>query len=194
MDFDFFTSDQLVEPRRGDLLISEPYLPDPNFDRTVVLICENDENGTIGFILNKKAQVGLTDVMDDLSGTQADLFVGGPVQQDTLHFIHRSDDLKDQANQVIEGLYWGGDYDQLASLINTHKLNNDDIRFFVGYSGWSAGQLLNELQEKSWIVFQNPSPELIFDTDAEDLWQAVLRKMGGKFKLISNYPTDPRLN
>jgi len=194
MDFDFFTSDQLVEPSRGDLLISEPYLPDPNFDRTVVLICENDENGTIGFVLNKKAHVSLTDVMDDLSGTQADLFVGGPVQQDTLHFIHRSDELKDQANQVIEGLYWGGDYDKLASLINTHKLNNDDIRFFVGYSGWSEGQLLSELQEKSWIVFQNPSPELIFDTDAEGLWQAVLKKMGGKFKLISNYPTDPRLN
>jgi putative transcriptional regulator len=194
MEFDYFTSDQWIEPKKGDLLISEPYLPDPNFERTVILICEHDENGTIGFVLNKQAQVGLSDVMDELSGAESSLYVGGPVQQDTLHFIHRCDQLKDRANEVQDGIFWGGNYDKLTSLINTRALAEEDIRFFVGYSGWSAGQLLDELKEKSWIVFQNTTPELIFETPPPHLWQEVLRLMGGKFKLISNYPTDPRLN
>jgi len=191
---DFFSSDEIVTPERGDLLISEPYLPDPNFERTVVLICEHDENGTIGFILNKPAIVDLAHVMDDLSNAQAPLYVGGPVQQDTLHFIHRTEKLKQNANLIGEGIYWGGNYDRLATMINTHEIGEYDIRFFVGYSGWSEGQLLDELKEKSWIVYKKPSTRLIFEVPAAELWKRVLQEMGGKFKLISNYPVDPRLN
>jgi putative transcriptional regulator len=191
---DFFSSDQIIEPERGDLIISEPYLPDPNFERTVVLICEHDENGTIGFVLNKPAIVDVCQVMEELSNSDATLYVGGPVQQDTLHFIHRNEHLKDNANQISENIYWGGNYDKLAELINTHQLDNKDIRFFLGYSGWSEGQLLDELKEKSWIVFKKPSSNLLFDNPATTLWKRVLQEMGGKFKLISNYPVDPRLN
>jgi putative transcriptional regulator len=191
---DFFSSDEIVIPERGDLLISEPYLPDPNFERTVVLICEHDENGTIGFVLNKPAIVDLAHVMDDLSNAKAPLYVGGPVQQDTLHFLHRSNKLKENANLIVDGIYWGGNYDRLATMINTHELTDADIRFFVGYSGWSEGQLLDELKEKSWIVCKKPSAQLLFDVPAAELWKRVLQHMGGKFKLISNYPVDPRLN
>lgn len=191
---DFFTSDEWVEPEKGDLLISEPFLPDPNFERTVILICEHDENGTVGFVLNKPALVGLEEVMNDMSGVHADLFVGGPVQQDTLHFLHKCDELKENANHVIDDIFWGGDFERLTTMINTQQLDSSEFRFFVGYSGWSEGQLLNELKEKSWIVFKNASSQLIFDSDAKDLWKVVLEQMGGKFKLISKYPTDPRLN
>jgi putative transcriptional regulator len=191
---DFFSSDEIIEPERGDLIISEPYLPDPNFERTVVLICEHDENGTIGFILNKPAIVDVAQVMEELSNSDASLYVGGPVQQDTLHFIHRSDLLKDKANHIADHIYWGGNYERLAELINTHQLKNKDIRFFLGYSGWSQGQLLEELKEKSWIVYKKPTADLLFDNPAPTLWKRVLQEMGGKFKLISNYPVDPRLN
>lgn len=191
---DYFSADEFIEPERGDLLISEPYLPDPNFERTVVLLCEHDENGTIGFVLNKPAIVGLSEVMDDLSSAESTLYVGGPVQQDTLHFVHRSDELRADANVVAEDIYWGGDFDKVASMANTHQLEDHEIRFFIGYSGWSEGQLHDELKQKSWIVFKQPSADLIFNTPASDLWKGVLKEMGGKFKLISNYPTDPRLN
>lgn len=191
---DFFSSDEFIEPKRGDLLISEPYLPDPNFERTVVLICEHDENGTVGFVLNKPATIGLGEAVEDLSHVDADLFVGGPVQQDTLHFLHRSEFLKNKANLVSDQIYWGGDFEKLSSLSNTGQIDSKDIRFFIGYSGWSEGQLNSELKEKSWIVFQNASSPLIFDTPSENLWKHVLQQMGGKFKLISNYPADPRLN
>lgn len=191
---DFFSSDQIINPERGDLIISEPYLPDPNFERTVILICEHDENGTIGFILNKTSDVDLPEVMPELASASAPLFVGGPVQQDTLHFIHRSELLKDRANSIAEGMYWGGDYEKLTQLIDTFQLEAKDIRFFLGYSGWSQGQLMDELKEKSWIVYKKPTIELLFDTPPETLWKRVLQEMGGKFKLISNYPVDPRLN
>lgn len=191
---DFFSSDELIEPQRGDLLISEPYLPDPNFERTVILICEHDENGTIGFVLNKTATVGLADVMEDLSESDSKLYVGGPVQQDTLHFIHRSDQLIEKSQEIIQDIHWGGDYDKLASLANTRQLQEDQIKFFIGYSGWSEGQLLGELKEKSWIVFKDVNSDLIFKTPPQNLWKHVLNQMGGKFKLISNYPIDPRLN
>lgn len=191
---DFFSSDEFIEPERGDLLISEPYLPDPNFERTVVVICEHDKNGTVGFVLNKAATVQLGDVIDELRNANADLYVGGPVQQDTLHFLHRNQDLQDRANLISENIYWGGDFEKLSTLADTGQLTKKDLRFFIGYSGWSEGQLLDELKEKSWIVYKNPSSSLIFDTPASDLWKHVLSEMGGKFKLISNYPVDPRLN
>lgn len=191
---DYFSTDKIIEPTKGDLLISEPYLPDPNFERTVILICEHDENGSIGFVLNRAANVKLGDVMEDVGDFDADLLIGGPVQQDTLHFIHRSDDLIDKSNELVNSVYWGGNYDEVLSLINTKSLSAGDIRFFMGYSGWSPGQLMDEMKVKSWIVFKNVTSEMIFDWDNQDLWKACLKSMGGKYKLISNYPKDPRLN
>ncbi|MEQ9405028.1 MAG: YqgE/AlgH family protein [Cyclobacteriaceae bacterium] len=191
---DYFSSDKLIEPAKGDLLISEPYLPDPNFDRTVILICEHDENGTIGFVLNRGANIKLPDVLEESGSFDPDLFVGGPVEQDTLHFIHRSDHMKESSNVVAEGVRWGHDFDELLSLVNTGLITKSDIRLFLGYSGWSPGQLLDEMKAKSWIVFKNASAELIFDRDNHELWKECLKSMGGKFRLISNYPKDPRLN
>jgi putative transcriptional regulator len=191
---DFFSTNKLIEPSRGDLLISEPYLPDPNFERTVIFLCEHDENGTFGFVLNKKAQVRLNDIVDEVSDFNAEIFIGGPVQKDTLHFIHRSNELSHNANEVLSKTYWGGDYEKLLQMINTKSIDEKDIRFFVGYSGWAQDQLMDELKAKSWIVMKNPSQEMIFDWDNQDLWKECLKNMGGKFELMSNYPKDPRLN
>ncbi|MEM7298422.1 MAG: YqgE/AlgH family protein [Bacteroidota bacterium] len=191
---DYFSTDQIIEPERGDLLISEPYLPDPNFTRTVVYLCEHDENGTFGLVLNNKANVGLGEVLDEVEDYKADLFVGGPVQQDTLHYIHRSGELADSARLIKNDVFWGGEYDKLLQLLNTKSIDQQDIRFFVGYSGWAPDQLMDELKEKSWIVLKGASAEMIFDWDNHDLWKECLKTMGGKFRLMSNYPKDPRMN
>lgn len=191
---DFFSTDHIIEPERGDLLISEPYLPDPNFTRTVVYLCEHDENGTFGLVLNNKANVGVAEVVDEVGSYQADLYVGGPVQQDTLHYIHRSTELADSARMVKNEIYWGGEYEKLLALMNTKSLDPQDIRFFIGYSGWAPDQLMDELKEKSWIVLKGASAEMIFDWDNHDLWKECLKTMGGKFRLMSNYPKDPRMN
>jgi len=191
---DYFTSDRFELPNKGDLLISEPYLPDPNFERTVVYLCEHDENGTFGFVLNRKSNIFLDDIMDEVSGFKSDVYVGGPVQKDTLHFIHREPRLAEKSQLINDEIRWGGDFDQMLTLINTKTLDQGNIKFFVGYSGWAPKQLEAELKEKSWIIFRGATHEMVFDWDNQDLWKACLSAKGGKYKLISNYPKDPRMN
>lgn len=191
---DYFSSDKIVTPAKGDLLISEPYLPDPNFERTVILLCEHSDEGTFGFVLNKKANVHLKDVVENTEKVDTELFMGGPVQQDTLHFIHRSKVLAPSSNRIVEKAYWGHDFDELIDALGMGLVAIGDVQFFLGYSGWSPGQLMDEMKTKSWIVFKNTTEEMIFDWDNQDLWEACLKSMGGKYRLISKYPKDPRMN
>ncbi|MEM6522671.1 MAG: YqgE/AlgH family protein [Bacteroidota bacterium] len=190
---DFFKFKNNIRPERGSLLISEPFLPDPNFERTVILLCEHNDDGSFGFVLNKLSSVTLKDLIEGVNSTKASVFIGGPVQQDTLHFIHRSSDLEG-GTEIVKGLYWGGDFEQLMSIIDTGKINESDFKFFVGYSGWSAGQLEEELAANSWIVTNPASPQLMFDEPEDKLWKIVLKRLGGRFDVYSNYPIDPRLN
>lgn len=182
------------QPAKGDLLISEPFLPDPNFERSVILLCEHNEEGSLGFVLNKPTEHQLKDVLEESSSADLPLYQGGPVQLNTLHFIHRTPNLISEGNPVRDDIIWGGDFEQLLSLINTHQFNPNDIRFFVGYSGWAPGQLEEEMKEDSWFVYQQTSAHDVFDASATDLWRKVLKNMGGKYRMFSNYPTDPRLN
>lgn len=191
MDFFKFKNDQ--KPQNGSLLISEPFLPDPNFERTVVLICEHSEEGTFGFVLNKKSEVKVGDLIEDAPDFDAEVYVGGPVQHDTLHFIHRNGELEG-AIEILKDVYWGGNFEQVLSLINTQQIHLPDYRFFVGYSGWSAGQLEEELEANSWIVVPQGTSEVIFDDNDQELWKTVLQNLGGRYNVFSNYPTDPRLN
>ncbi|MBC6425452.1 MAG: YqgE/AlgH family protein [Ekhidna sp.] len=191
---DFFVSKQVEKPERGDLLISEPYLPDPNFERTVIYLCKHDENDTFGLVLNKKTNVKLGDIVDEVADYPAELFVGGPVQQNTMHFIHRNIKLAESARLVQNEIYWGGDYDLLTQMLNARSIFNGDIRFFIGYSGWVKGQLMDEVKKNSWIILKRATQEVIFEWDNQELWRACLKTMGGKYRLMSNYPKDPRMN
>ena len=179
---------------KGDLLVSEPFLDDANFERSVILMCEHNEEGSLGFVLNKPSLLTLEDVLEEASGFEQLLYTGGPVQQNTLHFVHRLPQLADGSNDLGENLFWGGDFEQLLSMINTRQLEAEDIRFFIGYSGWSPGQLGSELDSDAWIVYKQTSGNQVFDVPPERLWQEVLRTMGGKYRMFSNYPVDPRLN
>ena len=188
-----YSSDK-IEPKKGDLLISEPFLSDPNFSRTVILLCEHNEEGSFGFVINKQATVKLNELISEAGDREDKIFIGGPVQQNTLQFIHRSDGLIEGSIKVQEGIYWGGDFQQMLAMIDGDLIKEEDIKFFVGYSGWGAGQLKGELELNSWIISRNVKIEQIFNTDVESLWKEVLNTMGGKFKIVANFPVDPRLN
>lgn len=192
-DLEYFKYRNKVPPGKGKLLVSEPYLPDPNFERTIILLCEHNDEGSFGFVMNKPSLAKLADVMQDLAQIDAPVFIGGPVQQDTLHYIHRIPQLEDSV-KVKEGIFWGGNFDQLVSLIETKQVAANDIKFFLGYSGWSVGQIDEELKVDSWIVSDKVNEELLFDIKSESMWQYALKSMGGRFSVYSNYPTDPRLN
>ncbi len=182
-----------VPVTKGSLLIAEPFLGDPNFERSVVLMCEHNERGSFGLVWNQATQLHLDDVLNDDIYPDVPLYVGGPVEQNTLHFIHRRADLLPTSRQLTDGLHWGGDFAEVKRLLNVGTLPPGDIRFFVGYSGWGEGQLDGELKRDSWIV-TSTSANFLFDTAPDQFWRAVLRGMGGQYRVLSHYPTDPRLN
>lgn len=190
---DFFDYSNKLKPEAGRLLISEPYLSDPNFERTIILLCEHNEEGSVGFVLNKPSLSKLNELINDLSEVENVLCIGGPVQQDTLHFLHQCGDIEG-AIEVGDNIYWGGEFEQLIGKIETQQIESSEIKFFIGYSGWSPGQLEEEIKLNSWIVSNLVSSELIFETPVEEMWRLTLRKMGGRFSMYSNYPVDPSMN
>jgi putative transcriptional regulator len=184
----------------GTLLLARPFLGDPNFERTVVLVCRHDEeDGTFGLVLNRLTDLVLADVLDEYPGPNVRLGLGGPVQHNTLHYIHRIADLPEAIqlgapeNPSDAPVFWGGDFETLLDWLLDGRIEPDDVRFFVGYSGWSSGQLDAEMANDSWAVRRNGA-EKVFTFDPEELWRGVLLEMGGKYRVLANYPIDPSLN
>src|SRR5882757_9272848 len=190
---EFFNYKNKVAPGKGRILVSEPYLPDPNFERTIILLCEHNEDGSFGFVLNKMSEADVHEILNEIKNYDGKVYIGGPVQQDTLHFIHRHPEL-DDAVEIAEGIFWGGNFEKLVLLLQTRQIGPEDVKFFIGYSGWSEGQLDEEMEADSWIVSDKVTEELIFETNPKIMWQKVLKNMGGRFSVYSNHPADPRLN
>jgi len=190
---EFFNYKTKLLPKKGRILVSEPHLPDPNFERSIVLICEHNEEGSVGFILNKPSNSVVSELLEGINSFDLPVFIGGPVEQDTLHFIHRYESLEG-ATEIGDGIYWGGDFERLLFLLESKQLLPEDIKLFLGYSGWAAGQLDEELAIDSWIISDRVDDELLFETDSSKMWRKALQLMGGRFSVYSNYPIDPRLN
>lgn len=186
-------ADTELTPRPGILLIAPPVLEDPNFRRTVVLLCEHGEEGSFGLILNRPLDLQLSDVMEEIVVYDDTINLGGPVHRNTLHFLHRYDEALPDAITLPNGVQWGGDFDTLRALMESGDIDSDDLRFFVGYAGWSPGQLEDEIEAGGWILAES-SKEAVFADEPSKLWRAVLRKMGGQYAVLANFPDDPRLN
>ena len=183
----------MISPAKGILLIANPFLKDPNFSRTVIFICENVMEGTFGFVLNKQFSKNLKELLPDMDMPDFPVYQGGPVQPDSLHFIHQYPDLIGGGEEVFDGVYWGGNFESLQIHLKNNSISPDKIRFFIGYSGWSEGQLNSELQEQSWLTVK-ATRELIFDTKPEDIWKNSLKHLGGNYEMMINFPIDPQLN
>ena len=183
----------MIEPGAGILLISDPFLKDPNFMRTVVFLCEHQEQGSFGFVLNRKYENTLDELIPELEGHQLPLFYGGPVQMDTIHFLHQYPDEIPGGQEVMKGIFWGGDFEKVVEMIKNEELDEKKIRFYIGYSGWSDGQLTNELIEKSWLTVE-ATRQLIFHIDHTEIWKAALKQLGGDYEMMINFPIDPQLN
>jgi putative transcriptional regulator len=183
----------MINPAPGILLIADPFLKDPNFMRTVVFLCEHEERGSFGFVLNKEYDQTLDELLNDLDGHPIPVYYGGPVQMDTVHFLHQYPDLIPGSHKVMEGIYWGGNFETLVALIKSKVVNLSKIKFFIGYSGWGDGQLTEELTIKSWVTSQ-ATKKLIFNTLPANVWKESLQHLGGEYEMMINYPIDPQLN
>jgi len=181
-----------LEPKAGRMLISEPFLHDPNFGRSVVFLCECGEDGTVGFILNRPTKYSLNDVLDNVNAPELKIYEGGPVNTDSLHLLHRMGD-ELGGKEVMQGIYLGGSYEKLKDIIIDHNYAPTHIRLFAGYAGWSPGQLENEIKQGAWLVAE-ALKELIFETEPEQIWAQAVRSLGDDFTFLSNMPTDPQLN
>lgn len=182
-----------TKPNKGKLLVAEPsILNDNEFNRSVILITEHDETGTVGFILNKPSKFFLKDLVPELDSNHT-VYIGGPVSEDNLYFVHRVPDLIPNSVEIENGIFWGGDFEAVQNLLNNDVISKNDIRFFLGYSGWSENQLIDEMKQTSWFVKENVY-ENIFTIHPNSFWKEVLLKCGGEYQIWANAPSDPRLN
>ena len=179
-------------PVPGDVLVAQPPMADPNFRRTVILLCEHTTEGSFGLVLNRPTGLALSQAADEALPFDADLWTGGPVQPDTLHYLHPYGNLEGTL-PVLDDVFWGGDFEAFRTAVEAGWLDPLRARFFVGYSGWGAGQLDAEVDESDWIVVSG-SAELVFADGDDALWRGVLRQLGGEYALLSTFPDDPRLN
>lgn len=177
----------------GTILIADPFLKDPNFLRTVILLCEHKNEGSFGFVLNRKLNYVISDFMNDLEGCDFPVFYGGPVQQNTIHFLHACPGLISGGEKITDEIYWGGEFEEVVSLLQEQKLSTTDLRLFLGYSGWGEEQLENEMNEKTWLT-TFASKQLVFTKDIDLIWKNALKQLGGKFEQLIHYPIDPQLN
>jgi len=181
-------------PKMGNVLISDPFLDEDYFRRSVILLCEHNEEGTFGFVLNNYLDVDLHEVDEDFPDIQARISVGGPVDTQNLFFIHSFGDKIESSVKINDELSFGGDYEQILALLKQTPSNKKKIRFFLGYSGWAKDQLKEELKENSWIVANNILSKEILDTSNEHFWNYCLEKQGERFKTISKFPINPNDN
>lgn len=177
----------------GKVLLAEPFMAEPYFKRSVILVTEHNDEGSFGLIINKPIKMTFNQALPDAPKFKATLSLGGPVSKETLHFLHRLGDKIPGSKTIAKGLYWGGDFDQVMGMMMDKTLDSKDIRMFVGYAGWSAGQLDNELKMNSWII-EKANATMVFRKDPDELWGHILYKMGDPYRKMVNFPEDPKLN
>lgn len=188
----------IINPAQGRILVSEPFLKDFYFKRSIVLLAEHNDDGTFGLVLNKPTDIKLSEIINDESFKIPEdfdntVYLGGPVKTDSLFFIHTRNDLITNCIKIIEGLFWGGDINLVNHLIETKALTKNDIRFYIGYSGWEPKQLDHELEEHSWVV-SNTSVDFILKNPPDMLWKKAVKLLGKEYSDWINYPIDPQLN
>lgn len=183
----------MIEPGPGILLIADPFLKDPNFLRTVVFLCDHKEEGSFGFVLNRQYENKLGELIPELEGNLLPVYYGGPVQMDTIHFLHQYPEEIPGGQEIVKGIYWGGDFEAAVNMIRNEEMDPNKIRFYIGYSGWGEGQLDSEMKEKTWLTVK-ATRKLIFHPEHDEIWKDSLKHLGGDYEIMANFPIDPQLN
>ena len=180
--------------KKGQLLFAEPTIQhDIDFNRSVILIAEQNESGTVGFIINKKSNYSTLDLIPELN-QDFPIYKGGPVEKENLYFIHKIPSLIKNSIKIKDNLYWGGNFDSVIKLINNKSIKINEIKFFLGYSGWDKEQLKNEIKNKSWILAKKENIESLSFKDPSNIWKEKLEKLGGNYLLWSNSPKNSQHN
>lgn len=180
--------------KKGQLLIAEPsIIGDLSFNRSVILLADHNSEGSVGFIINKPLKYTINDLVPEIDA-KFKIYNGGPVEQDNLYFIHNIPELIPNSIEISNGIYWGGDFESTKDLINSGKIEKDNIRFFLGYTGWEANQLEDEMSANSWIITKNSYENKIIGKSTTNFWKEKILELGGDYLIWSNAPENPILN
>ncbi len=182
-------------PAQGSILISEPFLQDVYFQRSVVLLVEHNTQGSMGFVLNKKTDLIVNTFFPELEEyPEIPIYLGGPVSANRLFFIHSLGDLiVPDSVKIKDRLYFDGDFEALKRYIQNGHSIEGKVKFFLGYSGWTEGQLGNEINKNSWVV-SHAAKENVLLADGESFWKNSLEQLGSNYEAWTKYPKDPYLN
>lgn len=184
----------MLTAKKGRFLISAPSMVDNNFFRSVILLAVHNTKESVGFVLNQPTKIKAHQLLTQFPKSDFPIYIGGPVERNSLHYIHTCGKAIDESQKITENLYWGGDFDQIKNMIADKQLNNTQIRFFVGYSGWGENQLSSELKQHAWIVAP-PNEKICMELYSNmELWSKFIKKMDQEFSIWANLPKDPTMN
>lgn len=183
-----------LKPQKGRILISDPFEGDDFFERSVVYLCEHSPEGSFGFVLNNLVEVNLQELSPSFPSIEISLSTGGPVETESLFFLHALGNKLNLSTQIAENIFIGGDFHQLYQFIEPEHIEKNQIRFFLGYSGWSAGQLEEEIEQNAWVVADVKDAEEIMKIHQPDAWKYFMEKLGNKYKIMTDFPINPNDN
>jgi len=194
LNIDFFKIEtNNIPPEKGKVLISEPFNDDMYFRKSVIFLTECSPQGALGFTLNKIIDIGFNELVNGLINFDTSISLGGPVDNDRLFYIHSlNEKFLPHSVKIIDNIYWGGDFRVLRKIINDGLILPSQIRFFLGYAGWTKGQLDEELKKNFWLVSSIKNTE-IFDFKG-DLWKKKVSELDEKYQIWNNFPDSPILN
>ncbi|MEO8087166.1 MAG: YqgE/AlgH family protein [Bacteroidota bacterium] len=184
--------EEKLKPHVGALLLSEPFNPEPNFKRAVVLISQHDQRGSIGFILNKPTPLLINDVLEDFPEFKAQIHWGGNQRLDSVYYIHTISKLKG-AQPISNGIFWGGDYEHLKLMVESKQINPEQIKFLAGYNAWSPRKLAKEIRNENWWV-TNADLQSAFNEHPDTAWGNILQRNGHVYGILNDFPEDPGIN
>ena len=178
---------------QGDFLIAHPMLQDGYFKRAVIYLTEDNDEGSLGFVLNFKTEFVLRDLFPHIKNGNFPIYEGGPVSKNQLYYIHNLGKNLTDSIEIKDGLWWGGDFFELAHMIEHGKVKTHNVKFFMGYAGWTAGQLKDELIQKAWFNSDGETAQVL-QGDYRKMWGEELEKIKESYKVFSNIGFDPNLN
>ena len=181
---------------KGSLLIANPVLPDPNFSRTVILLCNHDEQGSFGLVINRASKLKAPDLLSNINILNAyneKIYLGGPVSPSMVFFLCRSSCGIGELDEVCPGVYLGSSLETLEESYLKIENPEQNIRFYLGYSGWSGGQLAGEMEQNSWLI-QNAGEQFIFLDSESTIWPEVVNSLGEKYQYLIKAPVNPQWN
>ena len=192
MNINYFDFNSRINLKKGYLLVAQTLLMDSYFNRSVILICDHNKNGTIGLQINKPLKSKIKSIISKPLIDQK-VFLGGPVDKN-IFFLHKNNMFANDSVKINNHLFFSKNIDYIESLILDNKIQQNQFKLFIGYTGWDSGQLEEELNENSWIVVPKFDINIIFSNDYNNIWKEVLNNSSKIHKMFSNYPINPRLN